>query len=99
MGESIGNKLSIRELRKSYAGIPALDGVSFDVRNGEFLSFLGPSGCGKTTLLRILIGLLKPDSGAVYKDGTDITGLPPAKRGMGIVLQNYALFEDRKSVV
>ena len=88
------SKLSIRELRKRYAGIPALDGVSFDVRKGEFLSFLGPSGCGKTTLLRILVGLIKPDSGTVYKDGVDITDLSPAKRGMGIVLQNYALFEN-----
>lgn len=87
-------KLSIQGLSKSYGGVPALDGVSFDVREGEFLSFLGPSGCGKTTLLRILIGLLKPDAGIVYKDGVDITSLPPAKRGMGIVFQNYALFEN-----
>lgn len=87
-------KLSIRELYKSYGGVPALENISFDVREGEFLSFLGPSGCGKTTLLRILIGLLAPDAGAVYKDGVDITNLPPAKRGMGIVFQNYALFEN-----
>lgn len=87
-------KLSIQGLCKSYGGVPALENVSFDVREGEFLSFLGPSGCGKTTLLRILIGLLRPDSGTVYKDGVDITDLPPAKRGMGIVFQNYALFEN-----
>lgn len=87
-------KLSIRELYKSYGGVPALEDISFDVREGEFLSFLGPSGCGKTTLLRILIGLLAPDAGTVYKDGVDITNLPPAKRGMGIVFQNYALFEN-----
>jgi len=64
------------------------------VREGEFLSILGPSGCGKTTLLRILIGLLKPDAGAVLKDGEDITSAPPARRRMGIVFQNYALFEN-----
>lgn len=87
-------KLSIRELYKSYGGVPALEDISFDVREGEFLSFLGPSGCGKTTLLRILVGLLAPDAGTVYKDGVDITNLPPAKRGMGIVFQNYALFEN-----
>lgn len=87
-------KLSIQGLCKSYGGVPALENVSFDVREGEFLSFLGPSGCGKTTLLRILIGLLRPDAGTVYKDGVDITDLPPAKRGMGIVFQNYALFEN-----
>lgn len=87
-------KLNIQGLCKSYGGVPALENVSFDVREGEFLSFLGPSGCGKTTLLRILIGLLRPDAGTVYKDGVDITDLPPAKRGMGIVFQNYALFEN-----
>ncbi|MBP3370901.1 MAG: ABC transporter ATP-binding protein, partial [Clostridia bacterium] len=55
---------------------------------------LGPSGCGKTTILRILIGLLEPTGGVVIKDGEDITDLPPAARGMGIVFQNYALFEN-----
>ncbi|MCL1817379.1 MAG: ABC transporter ATP-binding protein [Spirochaetaceae bacterium] len=62
--------------------------------DGEFLSILGPSGCGKTTILRILIGLLSPSSGHVIKDGVDITGLPPSQRNMGIVFQNYALFQN-----
>ena len=77
-----------------FNGTPALDYVSFEVHDGEFLSILGPSGCGKTTILRILIGLLKPTSGIVLKDGVDITNYAPSHRGMGIVFQNYALFEN-----
>ena len=88
------NKLEIRGVSKHYKDTPALEEVSFDVRDGEFLSILGPSGCGKTTLLRILIGLLAPDTGTITKDGVDITAAHPSKRGMGIVFQNYALFEN-----
>lgn len=90
-------KLQIKNLTKSYnkkSGILALDDVSFDVYEGEFLSILGPSGCGKTTLLRILIGLLDPTSGSILLDGKDITDLHASKRSMGIVFQNYALFEN-----
>lgn len=86
--------LSIVEISKRFGGRMALDGVSFGVEQGEFLSVLGPSGCGKTTLLRILIGLLKPDGGKVLLRGQDITLSPPDKRNMGIVFQNYALFEN-----
>lgn len=87
-------KLSIKNLCKTYDKLPALYDVSFDVYDGEFLSILGPSGCGKTTLLRILIGLLSSDSGTILKDGKDITNLDASQRGMGIVFQNYALFEN-----
>ncbi len=87
-------KLLAQNLEMVYDGKRTLNHVSFDVRDGEFLSILGPSGCGKTTILRILIGLLKPVSGSIIKDGEDITALPPAARGMGIVFQNYALFEN-----
>lgn len=78
----------------AYQDKKALDDVSFDVMDGEFLSILGPSGCGKTTILRILIGLLSPTGGRVIKDGVDITAVSPAQRSMGIVFQNYALFEN-----
>ena len=71
-----------------------LSDISFSVQNGEFLSILGPSGCGKTTILRLLIGLLQPVSGKIIKNGQDITHVHPSKRGMGIVFQNYALFEN-----
>ena len=87
-------KLSVRDLEMIYDGKCALNKVSFDVHDGEFLSILGPSGCGKTTILRILIGLLSPTGGSITKDGEDITHASPSKRGMGIVFQNYALFEN-----
>ena len=87
-------KLQVRDLYKVFGNRTALDHVNFDVEDGEFLSILGPSGCGKTTILRILIGLLEPTDGKVIKDGVDITGFPPSRRGMGIVFQNYALFEN-----
>lgn len=87
-------KLSIKDLEMVFDGQCTLNKVSFDVYNGEFLSILGPSGCGKTTILRILMGLLKPTGGAVSKDGKDITNLHPSARGIGIVFQNYALFEN-----
>ena len=88
------DKLIINELEMVFDGKRTLNKVSFNVKDGEFLSILGPSGCGKTTILRILVGLLKPVSGSVVKDGNDITDATPASRGMGIVFQNYALFEN-----
>lgn len=96
-----GTKLQVRDLQMVYDGKTTLDSVSFDVQDGEFLSILGPSGCGKTTILRILIGLLKPISGTIWMDGEDITNSQPHERKMGIVFQNYALFENmtvRKNV-
>lgn len=87
-------KLSVRDCCKRFTGAPVLDHVSFDVASGEFLSVLGPSGCGKTTLLRILAGLESPDAGSVLKDGADITRLPSERRSMGLVFQDYALFEN-----
>ena len=87
-------KLLVKDLEMIFDGKQTLNRVSFDVCNGEFLSILGPSGCGKTTILRILVGLLKPVGGTILKDGQDITALPPAARGMGLVFQNYALFEN-----
>ncbi len=88
------NILEVSGITKQYKSGEVLKGVGFSVRDGEFLSILGSSGCGKTTLLRILIGLLRPDSGSVFKRGEDITFARPDKRGMGIVFQNYALFEN-----
>lgn len=90
-------KLSIKNVVKRFPDEKqklALDNVSFDIYDGEFLSILGPSGCGKTTLLRILIGLVEPTEGTILLDGEDITDFSPAKRSMGIVFQNYALFEN-----
>lgn len=87
-------KLEIRSLYKRYGDKTTLDNVSFDVYDGEFLSILGPSGCGKTTLLRILIGLLEPSGGDIFADGVNITALDSSARSMGMVFQNFALFEN-----
>jgi ABC-type Fe3+/spermidine/putrescine transport system ATPase subunit len=87
-------KLEVQNLVRLFNKQEVLHNISFTVRNGEFLSILGPSGCGKTTILRILIGLLAPSSGTILKDGRDITGKPPSERNMGIVFQNYALFQN-----
>jgi ABC-type sugar transport system ATPase subunit len=88
------DKLEVKNLVHAFNRQEVLHGINFTVRDGEFLSILGPSGCGKTTILRILIGLLKPTSGSIIKDGIDITGSAPSSRNMGIVFQNYALFQN-----
>lgn len=88
------DNLKIVDLSKVYDKKMVLNKLNFDVKSGEFLSILGPSGCGKTTLLKILIGIEKPSSGKIYKGDKDITKLDPAKREMGIVFQNYALFPN-----
>jgi iron(III) transport system ATP-binding protein len=88
------NLLEIKNISKRYGNHLVLDDISFSVKSGEFLSILGSSGCGKTTLLRILIGIEKQTSGTIIKEGKDITNLSPSKRNMGIVFQNYALFQN-----
>lgn len=92
--EVLKRKLQVQGISKSAAKNIILDKIQFDVSEGEFFSILGPSGCGKTTLLRILIGLETADSGVILKDGKEITHLKPSERKMGIVFQNYALFEN-----
>ena len=87
-------KLRIQDLTKVFNQQEVLHGLNFTVNEGEFLSILGPSGCGKTTILRILIGLLAPTSGQIFKNGIDITNVIASKRNMGIVFQNYALFQN-----
>ena len=88
------SKIVIKNLNKSFGSKQVLKNLNFEIKDGEFISVLGPSGCGKTTLLRILIGLENADSGEILKDGENITNVHPSKRGMGIVFQNYALFEN-----
>lgn len=86
--------LKIENLCKKYGKRLVLEDISFEVKEGEFVSLLGPSGCGKTTILRLLIGIDKPTSGKIYKLGEDITYLAPKKRNIGIVFQNYSLFPN-----
>ena len=92
--EVLKPKLSVKHLNKTFDGKKVLNDLSFDLLEGEFLSILGPSGCGKTTLLRILIGLEKADSGEIWKGGKEISNMTSFERGMGIVFQNYALFPN-----
>ena len=84
--------LELRQIKKSFDDTPVLNGVSLSVERGEFLTILGPSGCGKTTTLRVIAGLTQPDEGAVLLAGRDVTALPPEKRSVNTVFQNYALF-------
>ena len=85
--------LRLSGLTKRYGpGPAAVDGMSLEVAAGEFLALLGPSGCGKTTCLRMLAGLVPPDEGRIEVGGRDVTALPPFRRNMGLVFQNYALF-------
>ena len=77
---------------KRFGALTAVDDVSLSIRKGEFFSLLGPSGCGKTTLLRMVGGFERPDSGRIYLDGKDITDAPPNMRRVHTVFQNYALF-------
>jgi spermidine/putrescine transport system ATP-binding protein len=84
--------LVFENLSKHFGPTRAADNVSLSIRRGEFFSLLGPSGCGKTTLLRILAGFEQPDNGRVLLDGEDITALPPHKRKVNTIFQNYALF-------
>ena len=85
-------ELRIEGAAKRFGEVAALDGVSLQVARGELLTILGPSGSGKTTLLKVVAGFEKPDAGSVKIDGVEITALPPARRDIGMVFQNYALF-------
>jgi spermidine/putrescine transport system ATP-binding protein len=77
---------------KRFGDVAAVDGISVEIRRGEFFSLLGPSGCGKTTTLRLIGGFEQPDEGVIELAGTDVAGLPPHKRDVNTVFQSYALF-------
>ena len=81
-------------MTKRYGRTLAVDGVSLEVREGEFFSLLGPSGCGKTTTLRLVAGFERPDGGEVLLAGERVTHLPPERRPIGMVFQSYALFPN-----
>lgn len=86
--------LRCESISKKFKSKTVLEDICFAVNRGEFLSLLGPSGCGKTTILRMLIGIEKPSSGKILKDGADITNTAPKDRNIGIVFQNYSLFPN-----
>ena len=84
--------IELDEVRKRFTENAAVDGVSLSIGEGEFFSLLGPSGCGKTTTLRMIAGFVAPDEGRVLLNGDDVTTVPPNKRPVNMVFQQYALF-------
>jgi len=86
----------IEQVGMTFGGTVALDAVSLTVADGELVALLGPSGCGKTTLLRIIAGLQTETAGRVLIGGRDMAGVPPRRRGLAMVFQNYAVFPHMK---
>ena len=92
MHELSNTIISLKDIVVDFDGEVILPGLSLDIHDKEFVTFLGPSGCGKTTTLRVIGGFIEPKSGSVFFDGKDITHLPPYKRAVNTVFQKYALF-------
>lgn len=85
-------EIKVKNVTKKFGDLVVLDNIDFTVRGGEFLTLLGPSGCGKTTMLRIIAGLLRPNQGKIFFGNEEVTLVPPNRRKVGLVFQNYALF-------
>lgn len=86
------NVIEIRNLSKTFHSGIVLDNINLDIKLGEFLTILGPSGCGKTTLLRLISGFEQPSAGELIINGVNVSGVPPSRRDVNTVFQNYALF-------
>ena len=84
--------VEMKHIEKNYGSFHASRDVSFGIAKGKLVALLGPSGSGKTTILRMLAGLENPNSGDIFIDGRRVNDIPAAKRGIGFVFQNYALF-------
>jgi thiamine transport system ATP-binding protein len=87
--------LCVEDVTVRFGERTVLDDVSLTVETGEIVALLGPSGCGKSTLLRVIAGLQIPDGGAVLWDGSDLAGVPPHRRGIGLVFQDLQLFPHK----
>src|SRR5476649_312415 len=87
-----GAAVVLSGLEKRFDNVGAVRGVSLDIRSGEFLTLLGPSGSGKTTTLMMIAGFETPTKGDIAINGTSVVAMPPHKRNIGMVFQNYALF-------
>jgi heme exporter protein A len=87
--------IEVRQLRKEFGVLKAVDGISFDLKRGEFLSIFGPNGAGKTTLIKILIGLTRPSSGTARVAGYEVgEGIPEMRREIGVISHSPALYAD-----
>ena len=84
--------IELKNVTKTYDGKDVVKNASFNIKRGEFVTFLGPSGCGKTTTLRMIAGFENPTSGTILFEGKDITAIPPYQRKINTVFQKYALF-------
>ncbi|MGE4610002.1 MAG: ABC transporter ATP-binding protein [Paracoccaceae bacterium] len=84
--------IELRNVEKWFGEVQVIKGIDLAIEEGEFIIFVGPSGCGKSTLLRMIAGLEETSRGSILIDGTDITAQPPAKRGLAMVFQSYALY-------
>lgn len=84
--------VEMQALTKHFGQTQAVNDFTVTLPDGELVSLLGPSGCGKSTVLNMLAGILKPTAGRIFFDGEDVTALPPERRGIGLVFQNYALY-------
>ena len=87
-------KLKLEKIYKRYGSKLVLNGLDLDVEDGEFMVVLGPSGMGKSTLLRVIVGIEDMTAGRVIVDGKDVSKLPPNKRNIAMVFQNYALYPN-----
>ena len=85
-------QITLEQVKKSFGDVEVIQPINLTIEDGEFVVFVGPSGCGKSTLLRIIAGLEDVTSGAIRIDGREVTGIPPAKRGLAMVFQSYALY-------
>jgi spermidine/putrescine transport system ATP-binding protein len=90
--------LKIQDLCFSYGDNPVLNNLTLEIEEGEFISLLGPSGCGKTTVLLLIAGFVKPESGVIKIEGEVLNDVPAYQRNMGMVFQNYALFPHMKVI-
>jgi putative spermidine/putrescine transport system ATP-binding protein len=87
--------VTLEQVVKQYGDQTAVDGIDLEIGEGEFFSVLGPSGCGKTTTLRMVAGFINPTAGTIRIQEQDVIGVPPEKRNIGIVFQNYAIFPHK----
>jgi putative spermidine/putrescine transport system ATP-binding protein len=92
MNQRAAGVLELQGVRKQFGSLAAVDGIDLTLRSGEFLTFLGPSGSGKTTTLLMVAGLQQPSAGSIRLNGAQIERLPPYRRDIGMVFQQYALF-------